>query len=769
MGTRNFLVLKTHVDFLHKSILNRVVYESMVKITCSIWASVWGYILYALGFTCSVIFRLIIDHQRSKSTDIDEFRERNGHFRCVNNDENEKQSADSSNGMVDDTASAASTNKYEFFSGKDLNGFLEELKPMSFTVEELLYMDSNEFPIPENQILETQVSSGPDLPENFSGAEDGYLEELNDVIGTFCEEEVLEKRQDDEASDLEESAVSEISSTDEDLFHDPEQGNLPETELFTESADTSSFYENSFSFSNDVESFSEKFTSTSDEDTVPNISCDDGSLRKNQDVDFITYKFSRESDREEVNEILSPETETPYPFPPPPVIEEEERISEFFVQNGEELAVSGEHHNDSEDKYIELELHQQQSTTTYIETNHLPTSEKMKLQEEDESEFVWEHEDVIEQLKWEIKNARTGGLPTILEEESDSESPKHEESIHLKPLKIDSQFGYKDRMEEIQTVYKIYSEKMRKLDILNIQTMHALGFLQLKDQGVRLKPKNWVNPIVKSFLPGKAQRSTAVAAEPILKHGGALDKDFELVYVAQVCLSWEILHWQQRKVQELLQYDDVQGCRPFNLVASEFQLFQVLLQRFVEDELFRGPRVENYVKNRCVIRNLLHVPAIRDDCMKDKQYGMVGDGDSVFLENMANIILEAMLIFWDFLRKDNKTIINQKVSHKMEIGPADSKLLIDIQKDLHKKDRKVKDVQRSGNCVVKKFQKKQEQKGGLEQALFHAQVELRLIARVLNMSRLTRDHLIWCQRKLNQISFFHRKVHMETSFLLFPC
>uniref|UniRef100_A0A803R9H0 Uncharacterized protein n=1 Tax=Cannabis sativa TaxID=3483 RepID=A0A803R9H0_CANSA len=155
--------------------------------------------------------------------------------------------------------------------------------------------------------------------------------------------------------------------------------------------------------------------------------------------------------------------------------------------------------------------------------------------------------------------------------------------------------------------------------------------------------------------------------------------------------------------------------------------------------------------------------------MKDKQYGMVGDGDSVFLENMANIILEAMLIFWDFLRKDNKTIINQKVSHKMEIGPADSKLLIDIQKDLHKKDRKVKDVQRSGNCVVKKFQKKQEQKGGLEQALFHAQVELRLIARVLNMSRLTRDHLIWCQRKLNQISFFHRKVHMETSFLLFPC
>jgi hypothetical protein len=34
---------------------------------------------------------------------------------------------------------------------------------------------------------------------------------------------------------------------------------------------------------------------------------------------------------------------------------------------------------------------------------------------------------------------------------------------------------HKDQMNEIEKVYKSYAEKMRKLDILNYQTMHALG------------------------------------------------------------------------------------------------------------------------------------------------------------------------------------------------------------------------------------------------------------------------------------------------------
>lgn len=83
------------------------------------------------------------------------------------------------------------------------------------------------------------------------------------------------------------------------------------------------------------------------------------------------------------------------------------------------------------------------------------------------------------------------------------------------------------------------------------------------------------------------------------------------------------------------------------------------------------------------------------------------------------------------------------------------------------KEKKLKDILRSGNCVVKKFQKKQEER--LEHTLLIAQVELRLISRVLNMSKLKTEQLVWCHEKLEKITFVHRKVHMEPSFLLFPC
>jgi hypothetical protein len=86
--------------------------------------------------------------------------------------------------------------------------------------------------------------------------------------------------------------------------------------------------------------------------------------------------------------------------------------------------------------------------------------------------------------------------------------------------------------------------------------------------------------------------------------------DLEVVYVGQLCLSWEILHWQYEKALELWDSDPY-GMRQYNEVAGEFQQFQVILQRFIENEPFEGPRVKNYIKNRYVLRNLLQVPVIK--------------------------------------------------------------------------------------------------------------------------------------------------------------
>jgi len=119
-----------------------------------------------------------------------------------------------------------------------------------------------------------------------------------------------------------------------------------------------------------------------------------------------------------------------------------------------------------------------------------------------------------------------------------------------------------------------------------------------------------VKPLVipQNLWPRKAQKNTI---DPMLKLVNELHRDLEIVYVGQICLSWEILCWQHKKIKELKKYDSPRP-RRYNLVAGDFQLFQVLMQRFLEDEPFQQRhRIQNYVKNRCVIRNLLQVPIIR--------------------------------------------------------------------------------------------------------------------------------------------------------------
>lgn len=88
-------------------------------------------------------------------------------------------------------------------------------------------------------------------------------------------------------------------------------------------------------------------------------------------------------------------------------------------------------------------------------------------------ESLWEHQDLIEQLRMELRKVRAIGLPTIPEE---SESPR---TINdLKSWRIDEDFLHEDAMDELQKFSKSYRERMRKFDILNYQKMYAVGELE---------------------------------------------------------------------------------------------------------------------------------------------------------------------------------------------------------------------------------------------------------------------------------------------------
>lgn len=402
-------------------------------------------------------------------------------------------------------------------------------------------------------------------------------------------------------------------------------------------------------------------------------------------------------------------------------------------------------------------------------------AEFVKDTDSNRMETLWEHQELIEQLKMELRKVRATGLPTILEE---SESPTLTDEV--KPWKIDDGIlRYEDCMDEVGQLCNRYREMMRRLDILNYQKMYAMGFLQLKDpfQQVSHQRPTLGSLVAQNLWLFKHRRS---GSDPTKKFVSELQGDLEVVYVGQTCLSWEFLRWQYEKALDLWS-SDPNGIRRYNEIAGEFQQFQVLVQRFMEDEPFQGPRIQSYIKRRCILRNLLQVPAIRGDEAKDKNIRTKDLDNNQYIvtsKTLVEIVESLIQTLWQFIRSD-KDCGNQAMNVRKKTpelhNPQDLKLLLQVRKTLQKMEKKVKERMRSEKCILRKFHNKRRRNGDedSDQILkyFIAEVEIKLVSRVLNMSRVTRDQLIWCQNKLGIISFSsNRKIHLQPSAVLFfPC
>lgn len=89
--------------------------------------------------------------------------------------------------------------------------------------------------------------------------------------------------------------------------------------------------------------------------------------------------------------------------------------------------------------------------------------------------------------------------------------------------------------------------------------------------------------------------------------------ELEGAYVAQICLTWEVLNWNYKYFQRLRAarrgHQDP-GCPAY--VAQQFQQFLVLLQRYVENEPYEhGRRPQIYARMRSLAPKLLQVPEYR--------------------------------------------------------------------------------------------------------------------------------------------------------------
>ncbi|XP_068316347.1 uncharacterized protein [Pyrus communis] len=427
------------------------------------------------------------------------------------------------------------------------------------------------------------------------------------------------------------------------------------------------------------------------------------------------------------------------------------------VQETEELQ-KNDHHNPEEKPTEGLDLEDSEKSNC-----HNSNQTAKDYVDSYTLEALWEHQELIEQLKMEFKRLRTDALSTI---------PEDYEFLNLddlKPRKVDEILH--GRIGEFDEFYKSYSVRMRNFDILNNQKLNALRLLQSKKP-----PKSFSSS--KSFrswnLLGCKSNKDSDFFDPISAKFRELHSELEVVYVGQLCLSWEFLKWQYGKALEL--WKSPYKTATYNEVAGEFQKFKEYLQRFVEGECTEErTRVENYVNNRYKMSLLLQVPVVRGDSLKDRRKTRRkgrDDGEIISSDDLVEKLEESITTMWQFIQADKyaSSAINASQKRRREhLQETDLNLLAEVQTDLHKKNMKLKEILRSRNSMLKRFRKHEEEEGTDDHLYFFSEVDMKLVSRVLNMSSVTTDQLEWCCDMLSKICFVNRKLCVDPSVLLFPC
>ncbi|GLJ50207.1 hypothetical protein SUGI_1068580 [Cryptomeria japonica] len=446
-----------------------------------------------------------------------------------------------------------------------------------------------------------------------------------------------------------------------------------------------------------------------------------------------------------------------------------EKPSPETSQNGE--LNESEHVDVQLHRYVQEEKsdHRDVQEEKYEATGDGNTPDFYEYEEDYDDE---DHDFFIQKLKSEIKRLKGPNLSVIPEEsesdlfDSSSWDSESEEFMGANPSEDYSPSFRKlepEEQESIEDFYEKYKDRMRHFDKLNYQHINTLGLLQMDQEARKFSKPQGVTKILRKSLSNKFQ--TLYESEDMKTR---LEQGLETVYVGQTCLSWEALHWQYKMFKRMVlsgpEHDFF-----YDYVADQFQQFHVLLQRFLENEEFEGPRVLNYVNNRSVSKSLLYVPPLKGSIKEEEP----GTGESMVTATQLVSMMEGCIVlFSEFVKADkmrstmpSQLLLNFLCANQVLENPNDSTLLHSIRKHLHSKELQVKELQRRGRCIIKRLDPTTGE--GLE--ILMALVDIKLVSRVLKMSRITTDQLQWCQKKLNKLSVTHRKVlHREPSTVLFP-
>ncbi|CAL4951237.1 unnamed protein product [Urochloa decumbens] len=347
-------------------------------------------------------------------------------------------------------------------------------------------------------------------------------------------------------------------------------------------------------------------------------------------------------------------------------------------------------------------------------------------------------------------SSRFGGASTLTSESTSKSSVEWQSSTVTKDSETEYPFSSSSRRSsarwESYTLFRKYDEDM--------VYFHRVGAQKLTEtesfRSIKYQPRSMSERIVHKLTPKPSA--------PI----GLRDPypDLERAYVAQVCLTWEALNWNHTSFRRLNGGDgNIEArCCPAR-VAQEFQQFQVLLHRFIENEPYEyGRRPEVYARMKNSTPKLLLVPEFRDE--EDEK------DDLISAVQFLLILEESIRTFMTFLRADKRSHYEmfREMVKRRSPSAGDQTIVIALKKANKKKKSRLKDLTRPRRCLRRTRLREEE-----ELSILLGLIDLKVVARVLRMPEITDQQLHWCEEKMNRVRVdLEGKMQRDPSPLFYP-
>lgn len=367
--------------------------------------------------------------------------------------------------------------------------------------------------------------------------------------------------------------------------------------------------------------------------------------------------------------------------------------------------------------------------------------------EEDDDEFI------TNEVKRRLKELRRNSFMVLIPEES---HPEDEEtsSEEWRESEVEDRYPWCG----FDTLYEKYCERMLFFDKMIAQLMKEPGSLNSSNPSPRSASKKLASTL----------RNLSFKRHEELQEGELLQQaqddphqGLEIAYVAQICLTWEALHCQYTQLSQKIS-SQPENITCYSHAAQRFQQFQVLLQRFIENEPFElGHRVEIYARSRYSLPMLLQVPSFQDTEQKNVEEEE-GSNPPVLAADLISVIGSSIMTFCLFLKTDKKKlgVLNLFGGHNQ----VESSLQ-QIQASLDKKEAKLKELRKK----KKGWKKKSWPETREEVDLLFALVDIKVVSRVLRMVKISKEQLLWCEEKMSKIDIPESKLQRDASPVLFPC